>query len=367
MPPCPTRGLPRPRPLGHARLLSPARRRAADRKFRRPGGEEGLPHPKAPSTTSTRRPGVAGADRLLRARRAGDRRRSLSPTPPYTASLDASRNISQVLALLRLEADPLGRPRRPPPRRRTRPARRRRPARREPKPFLTMPRACAGPARDRLVSRLLAGPRRLAPARSSPTTTSPRRPPGLRRLRRARLRPDDRRPARPRAAAEPASGLDFSLDVADEGLSNPDGRAASDIEKTVVTLPRGMTVNPSQAEGLAVCSEAQLARETRRLRARRGCPRSLQDRHGRSRNAAARRASSSGAVYVASPYENPTRLADRPLRGDPRPRARDLRQPADRRSSPTRRPASWSSSPKTSPSCPSLTSACTSAKAAAAR
>ena len=76
-----------------------------------------------------------------------------------------------------------------------------------------------------------------------------------------------------RAASSP-SGLDFSLRVPDEGISNPaeGASAGSDIEKTVVALPEGMTLNPSQAEGLEVCGEADLARESASSAPGQGCP-----------------------------------------------------------------------------------------------
>jgi hypothetical protein len=72
--------------------------------------------------------------------------------------------------------------------------------------------------------------------------------------------------------AQSPTGLDFSLDVKDEGLQNPEGRANSDVRKAVVTLPEGMTVNPSIAEGLEVCTKEQLARETVNSAPGEGCP-----------------------------------------------------------------------------------------------
>jgi hypothetical protein len=79
--------------------------------------------------------------------------------------------------------------------------------------------------------------------------------------------------ARPTSkAAHSPTGLDFSLDVDDPGLTSVTGTAQSDIKKTVVTLPEGMTVNPSQAEGLEVCSEEDLARETLASEPGEGCP-----------------------------------------------------------------------------------------------
>ncbi|HVY77904.1 MAG TPA: hypothetical protein VG898_05310, partial [Solirubrobacterales bacterium] len=74
-----------------------------------------------------------------------------------------------------------------------------------------------------------------------------------------------------RAATSP-TGLDFSLDTADEGLKNPSGLAQSDIRKAVVTLPEGMSANPALAEGLEVCSEADLERETLGSVPGEGCP-----------------------------------------------------------------------------------------------
>jgi hypothetical protein len=73
-------------------------------------------------------------------------------------------------------------------------------------------------------------------------------------------------------AAQSPTGLDFGLNVHDEGLTNPTGIAQSDIKKAVVTLPEGMTANPALAEGLNVCSEEQLARETVNSAPGEGCP-----------------------------------------------------------------------------------------------
>ena len=73
-------------------------------------------------------------------------------------------------------------------------------------------------------------------------------------------------------AAQSPTGLDFDLNVHDEGLTNPTGIAQSDIKKAVVTLPEGMTANPSLAEGLNVCGEEDLARETINSAPGEGCP-----------------------------------------------------------------------------------------------
>jgi hypothetical protein len=74
--------------------------------------------------------------------------------------------------------------------------------------------------------------------------------------------------------ASTPSGLDFNLDIADEGLTAPEGLAQPQIKKTVVTLPEGVTVNPSAGEGLGACTPSDYHRETAALAAGAGCPNS---------------------------------------------------------------------------------------------
>jgi hypothetical protein len=76
------------------------------------------------------------------------------------------------------------------------------------------------------------------------------------------------------ASAETGTGLDFSVELHDEGLKNPEGLAGSDVKKTVVTLPEGMTINPSVGEGLGVCTPADIERETLLSLPGEGCPNS---------------------------------------------------------------------------------------------
>jgi hypothetical protein len=74
-------------------------------------------------------------------------------------------------------------------------------------------------------------------------------------------------------STESSSGLNFHLDVEDKELVSPTGHADSDIKRTVVTLPEGVTVNPSVAEGLATCSEDDFfKRETLDSEPGEGCP-----------------------------------------------------------------------------------------------
>jgi hypothetical protein len=105
-------------------------------------------------------------------------------------------------------------------------------------------------------------------------------------------------------AAQSPSGLDFSLDIGDEGLTSVNGRSQSRIRQIEVALPEGVTANPSLAEGLEVCSEEQLEGETLHSAPGAGCPEAskigaleiespLLDRPVK------------GALYVATPHENP--------------------------------------------------------------
>ena len=68
------------------------------------------------------------------------------------------------------------------------------------------------------------------------------------------------------------SGYDFTLDGTSAPLLNPSARASSQAKKAVVTLPEGMSVNPSVGSGLGTCSEAQFANETIDSSPGAGCP-----------------------------------------------------------------------------------------------
>ena len=58
-------------------------------------------------------------------------------------------------------------------------------------------------------------------------------------------------------AASPAA-FTAHLTVPQEGLTEPEGLVAPELKKAVVALPRGVNVNPSSANGLETCSEAQM-------------------------------------------------------------------------------------------------------------
>lgn len=56
-------------------------------------------------------------------------------------------------------------------------------------------------------------------------------------------------------------GATAHLHIDQSNLANPNQLATPDLKQSVVTLPRGFNVNPSQANGLEACSEAQVGYE----------------------------------------------------------------------------------------------------------
>jgi hypothetical protein len=108
-------------------------------------------------------------------------------------------------------------------------------------------------------------------------------------------------------AAESASGLEFSLDTKNEGLENPGYEAVTnaDVEKTVVTLPPGMTANPSVATGLGVCTRAELAQESPHSSPGEGCPDASKLGTVEVETPLLEGKLLKGSLFLAKPYENP--------------------------------------------------------------
>ncbi len=102
------------------------------------------------------------------------------------------------------------------------------------------------------------------------------------------------------------SGLDFSLELPNEGLTNPVGKSEGQPRKIEVFLPPGMTANESLAEGLATCSEAQLGRETAYSHPGEGCPEASKIGTAELETPLLEGRLLKGSVYVATPYENPS-------------------------------------------------------------
>jgi hypothetical protein len=104
--------------------------------------------------------------------------------------------------------------------------------------------------------------------------------------------------------ANSGAGLDVELTFPQEGLENPNVTAEAAQKKVAVTLPEGVTVNPSQAVGLEACTEAEFERETASSPPGAGCPEASKVgslvAHSPLLDEAAE-----GSLFVAKPYANP--------------------------------------------------------------
>ncbi len=72
--------------------------------------------------------------------------------------------------------------------------------------------------------------------------------------------------------AETGTAFDINVDMPNDGLVNPSAIAESLAEKVVVTLPEGVTINPSVGEGLGFCTPSQYAKEAPFSVDGEGCP-----------------------------------------------------------------------------------------------
>jgi hypothetical protein len=101
-----------------------------------------------------------------------------------------------------------------------------------------------------------------------------------------------------------ASGFDFALEQEEGGLLSPTGLAPSPLREAVVSLPEGVTINPSLAAGLGSCTPAQYAAETVSSPTGAGCPNDskIGDVEVHSPLLAA---PLEGSIYLATPGQNP--------------------------------------------------------------
>ncbi len=104
-------------------------------------------------------------------------------------------------------------------------------------------------------------------------------------------------------AVESPSGLDASI-VVPQNWEDPNTLATSDLKDVTVTLPEGFTINPSAGSGLGACTPAQYAAETAASLPGEGCP--PEAKIGSIEIETPLLAEKlDGAVYVATPYDNP--------------------------------------------------------------
>jgi len=163
------------------------------------------------------------------------------------------------------------------------------------KPFMTLPRSCTGPLRTIFeVTAWNTGEKSLR--ESIPIETTGCSKLGFSPV--ISAQPTNK-------SAEGPTGLDFDLDIEDVGLTSPGGTAHSDIRKAVVTLPEGVTVNPSQAEGLRTCGPGQFELEKKNFEFGAGCPAASKIGTIEVETPLLEGELLKGTVFVAAPYENP--------------------------------------------------------------
>jgi hypothetical protein len=110
-------------------------------------------------------------------------------------------------------------------------------------------------------------------------------------------------PSTDRASAP--SGLNVNIDFHDEGLTSAEGLAQSELNKTVVILPEGFTINPSAGVGLGGCRPADYARETIDSLPGAGCPNNSKLGTVEIQSPLLTQ-KIQGSIFIAQPFENPS-------------------------------------------------------------
>ncbi|HXV05714.1 MAG TPA: hypothetical protein VFP23_07440, partial [Solirubrobacterales bacterium] len=102
------------------------------------------------------------------------------------------------------------------------------------------------------------------------------------------------------------TGMVFNLTVNDGGgILNPGGEALPPIKTAIVSLPEGLTINPSLGAGLGTCAEAQFAAETATSEPGAGCPNGSKIGDVTVEEALGLAEPLKGSLYIATPYANP--------------------------------------------------------------
>lgn len=122
------------------------------------------------------------------------------------------------------------------------------------KPFLTLPTGCSGPLKTSFSADSYQHPGQFVEETSivRGTDGQPVSLTGCSKLQfppTITVRPDT-------TNASTASGLSVNVHLSQKGTLNPDGVAESALRDTTVTLPQGVAIDPSGADGLQACSEA---------------------------------------------------------------------------------------------------------------
>lgn len=168
--------------------------------------------------------------------------------------------------------------------------------------FLTMPTSCSGPLAYHLEadSWQEAGKRISDSIQSHDSEGDPEGLEGCQRLSLETF--SYGQPTTTRTSS--ASGFEFNLEVKQEGLREPGGLSGSQIRDAVVSLPEGMTINPSVGAGLGVCAPAEYAAETASSPPGAACPNESRIGDFRVETPLVDE-TVTGAIYLAKPFDNP--------------------------------------------------------------
>jgi hypothetical protein len=104
--------------------------------------------------------------------------------------------------------------------------------------------------------------------------------------------------------ADAGSGLEVDFTSPTEKVEDPKLLAEDEMKRAEVMLPAGVTVNPSAAEGLGACSEADFKAETASSGPGEDCPQSSKIGTVTATSPLLDE-TAEGSLYVAKPYENP--------------------------------------------------------------
>jgi hypothetical protein len=124
-------------------------------------------------------------------------------------------------------------------------------------PFLDLPTSCEGPLSSTVLSDSWQNPGEWAPPGESALRDGGGVPLDLTGCNRLKSEPSISVTPDGQAGSTP-TGLTVGLHVGQEGSLNPTGLAQAGIKNTTVTLPAGVQLSPSAADGLQACSLAQI-------------------------------------------------------------------------------------------------------------
>jgi hypothetical protein len=171
----------------------------------------------------------------------------------------------------------------------------------KPYAYLTLPAACGAPLAFRVTATAWGDPTSASTAVES--TDEEGRPAGLTGCASLHFEPlVELQISNPRASSP--SGLDFALTPKEEALTNYRLPVPSQPRRAIVTLPEGMTLNPSVAAGLGVCTPADYAAELATSPPGQGCPENSKIGSFGVKSPLFDE-EIAGAVYLAQPHANP--------------------------------------------------------------